>query len=286
MHKKYIHLIPATLLLIFSACQPTQKSEKTIPDFSMENSLNSSYSPPLPFVFTENFTQEIEPDIWDTNNVDISEIEEGRNLIAFTFDDAPSKTLESIFAVFAEFNEKNPKWKASATVFFNSRLFDEQTPHLLHTACALGFELGNHTHNHRNLTTLSQEEIREEIDRTDFLLAKIDGQKRHLLRAPFGRTNALVKSVAYTPLIDWTIDTLDWTGKTENEIYESVFNSRFSGAIVLMHDGYPPTMYALKRLLPDLMANNYQVVSISKMSKAHFCKMKKGSTYIRLRKQS
>ncbi len=284
MRKNYIHLIPATLLLIFSACQSVQNEGTNTPDYRIEN---SSLEHPLPFIPTENFTQESDasPEVWDTSNVDISEIASDRKLIAFTFDDAPSKTLESIFAVFAEFNEKNPTWQASATIFFNSRLFDEQTPHLLHTACALGFELGNHTHSHRNLTTLSKEEIREEIDRTDSLLAKVDGQKRHLLRAPFGRTNDDVKSVAYTPLVDWTIDTLDWAGKTAEEIYDSVFYNRFSGAIVLMHDGYPPTVYALKRLLPDLMADGYQAVSVSKMSKAHSCQMKKGSTYIRLRKQ-
>ncbi len=284
MRKKYIHLIPATLLsLLLICCNPMNIEQ--CPRGGEEEILSDSSLNPLP-PFTPTEIPIVDPLIWDTSNVDISDVPAGRKLISFTFDDAPAKTLENIFAVFAAFNEENPAWKATATVFFNGGLFDEQTPHLLHAACALGFELGNHTHHHLRLPILSKEAILAEIDQTDALLEKVDGQKHHLLRAPFGQTNDAVKSVAYTPIIDWTIDTLDWTGNSEQEIYESVFNNRFSGAIVLMHDGYGHTVGALKRLLPDLMEDGYQVVSISKMSKAHGCTMKKGGTYIRLRKQN
>jgi len=223
-------------------------------------------------------------DVWNVDGVDINDINLERKLIAFTFDDAPSRKLESILAVFASFNEENPDCKASATVFFNGSLFDEQTPHLLYAACALGFELGNHTHSHYDLTSLDKQGLIEEIDKTDKLLEQADGKQRHLLRAPFGKTNDLLKEVASTPIIDWTIDTLDWTGTSEQEIYDSVFNNRFSGAIVLMHDGYEHTMSALKRLLPDLKADGYQVVSVSKMIKAHGCTFQRGKVYIRARK--
>ncbi len=284
MRKKYIHLIPATFIFLLSACHTPPEARQITSDFYEENFSDSSPSPIPPLEITEKVT--LDSTIWDVSDMDISDIPTSRKLISFTFDDSPAKTLENIFAVFASFNERYPAWKATATVFCNGSLFDEQTPHLLHTACALGFELGNHTHRHLRLTALSEVEIRDEIDQTDALLQKIDGHERHLLRAPFGKTDDRVKSLADTPIIDWTIDTLDWTGKSVNEIYESVFHNRFSGAIVLMHDGYGHTVDALKRLLPDLMHDGYQVVSVSKMAKTHGCNMKKGSTYIRLRKQN
>ena len=227
----------------------------------------------------------VDPDIWDTANTDISHIAPARKLIAFTFDDSPSRTLENIFAVFAAFNEENPDCKASATFFFNGGLFDSDTPQLLYAACALGFELGNHTQSHADLTKLSKEELQSEIDQTDELLKQADGKPRHLLRAPFGKTNALVKELSSTPIIDWTIDTLDWTGVCAEEIYQSVYYQRFSGAIVLMHDGYQNTVDALKRLLPDLKADGYQVVTVSQLAKAHGCTLRRGKTYIRARKQ-
>ena len=238
-----------------------------------------------PFSSEADESFDVQPqDVWDVSDVDVSKIHPTNKLIAFSFDDSPSRTLENILAVYAAYNEANPDCPASATIFCNSKLFDAQTPHLLHGCLALGMELGNHTHSHYDLTTISEPILRDEIDRTDKALQKIDGKARHLLRAPFGKTNDLVKTLAPVPLIDWTIDTLDWSGVSEDAIYRAVFDNRFSGAIVLMHDGYANTISALKRLLPDLKADGYQVVSVSQLAKMHGCTFRRGNTYIRARK--
>jgi peptidoglycan/xylan/chitin deacetylase (PgdA/CDA1 family) len=277
---KRTHLIPALLLCSISlhACTPahTQKAPA-----SVESIESTTLSP----TFDKSVQEKTEREFWDVKNVDISEIDLQRKLIAFSFDDAPSRTLENILAVFAAYNDKNEDCKASATIFFNGARFSRETTHLLYSALALGFELGNHTHSHYDLTTLDPPSLSMEIEKTDALLEKADGRKHHLLRAPFGRVNEQVKACAKAPIIDWTIDTLDWTNASAEEIYDSVFNNRFSGAIVLMHDGYEGTVSALKRLLPDLKADGYQVVSISKMIKAHNCKFRNGGVYIRARKQ-
>ena len=225
-------------------------------------------------------------DVWNLSDVNVSGISPTRKLISFTFDDAPSRTLENILAVYADYNETHPDAPAYSTVFFNSGLFDAHTPKLLAAAHALHFEFGNHTHSHYDLTTLDEAQLRDEIDRTDELLCQIDGKSQHLIRAPFGKINDFVKSIAPTPMIDWTIDTLDWTGVSEDAIYHAVFDNRFSGAIVLMHDGYPHTVDALKRLLPDLYDDGYQVVSVSQLAKMHNCTLRQGKVYIRARKQS
>lgn len=273
----WIFLLP---IFLISSCgsvhAPTESSFSASP-YEEEILHSSSSNPP---------TTEEEQAYWNVDAIDVSEIDKQRKLIAFTFDDAPSRTIENILSVFVAFNEQNEDCKASATIFFNGALFTEETPHLLYSACALGFELGNHTHSHYDLTTLDRKTLLSEIAQTDALLSKIDGQHYHLLRAPFGRTNELVQDVANTPIIDWTIDTLDWTGANETDIYNCVFNNRFPGAIVLMHDGYEGTVSALKRLLPDLKADGYQVVSVSKMIKAHGCNFRKGKVYIRARKQN
>ena len=270
-------LIPAALIFICACCN-------CVPALSvLEESVPPSSSKSL--VVEEESSAKIST-YWNVSDVSIEEIDDKRKLIAFTFDDAPSRTLENIFTVFTAFNEENPDCKASATVFFNGSFFDSQTPHLLYTAQLLGFELANHTHTHHDLTMLSKSEIIDEIDKTDALLKKVDGKERHLLRAPFGKINDDVKNCAKTPIIDWTIDTLDWTGVSEEDIYNSVFTQKFAGAIVLMHDGYSNTVSALKRLLPDLKSAGYQVVSVSKMAKAHNCTLQTGKVYIRARKSN
>lgn len=206
-----------------------------------------------------------------------------RKLIALTFDDAPFKTLENILAVFASYNEQNPDCPAAATIFFNRRkLTNAQLP-LLQMAYTMGFELGNHTATHANLSMLTLDQIKQEIDSVDEILSRIDGQPHHLFRAPFGIVTDSVKQAVHTPIIDWTIDTKDWTGVSADEIVSCVLSQKFNGAIALLHDGYPPTVSALKILLPTLKQSGYQVVTVSQMAKLHGVQMQKGSVYIRLR---
>ena len=273
------------LPLLFASCYQKNSSVSEPPVQEIEREFPERIPSPVPI--EEQGKPElptVDPDVWDVSDVDISRIDTSRKLIAFTFDDAPKRTLENILAVFASFNENNPDCPAFATVFFNGYLFDAVSTQSVHAALALGFELGNHTQSHLDLTTLDLPTLESEIDQTDAILEKIDGKKRHLLRAPFGKVNELVRKAAHTPILDWSIDTLDWSGVSEDDIYSSIYNARASGAIALMHDGYEHTVSALKRLLPDLKADGYQVVSVSQLSKAHACPLRRGNRYIRIRK--
>ncbi len=225
-------------------------------------------------------------DCWETATVDISQVQPHRKLLALTFDDAPASTLEEIVAVFLSYNQKHPDVPASATVFCNGARITHATAPAVAAATALGFELGNHTQHHYDLSTLTQAELQSEIDRTDQLLYPFDKRRLHLLRAPYGRISDSVRQQAKTPIIDWFIDTNDWTGVSADEIYDTVWENKSDGAIILMHDGYPNTVDALKRLLPDLYKAGYQAVSVSQMAKAHDCRLKIGQVYTRARKRS
>lgn len=287
MHKKLLsNALPFLLSSItFCACHaPAKQTPKT------DNTATQHSPTPLPiFPDEENALPDAppsaEPDLWDVSSVEISHIDKTRKLVAFTFDDAPARRLENVMAVYADFNEKNPDCIAAATLFLNGCRFDHHSKTLLAAALALGFELGNHTYSHADLTTLSAKEAAREIARVDELLSHIDGKDKHLFRPPYGKMTSAQKGTAKTPIISWTIDTLDWTGASEEFIYDTVMQNKFSGAIVLMHDGYENTVKALKRLLPDLKTAGYQVVSVSQMSKAHNCPLYNGKEYIRARKR-
>ena len=225
-------------------------------------------------------------DFWDLSDVDISYIQPTRKLIAFTFDDAPKNTLENILAVFADYNEQNPDCKATATVFCNGRYITPSSRHALEAAVAMNFELGNHTYTHYDLTTLDKEHLFSEIDRTDQLLQAIDHKPLHHLRPPYGQCNPFIQKNVRTPIINWTIDTLDWTNVSESYVYDTIMQNCYNGCIVLMHDGYHNTVNALKGLLPALKREGYQVVGVSAMAKANACPLKNGSEYIRARPKS
>ena len=282
MRKVFLSLFTAFIFLVLPSC-----SAKT----PLKNNFNA-YLPPSFSSFAEieedlpiKTERAVDNTIWDLSDVDISYVDPNRKLISFTFDDGPSKTMENILAVFTDYNERNPDCIATATFFLNGMHISEDSLPLLHTALVLGCELGNHTQRHHSLPTLTIEGAQAEIEETDTILARVDGKPLHLLRPPFGAIHEDLKTRLETPVINWTIDTLDWTGASEVDIYNAVFNARFSGAIVLMHDGYPATVEALKRLLPDLKKDGYQVVSVSAMAKAHGCTLRNGKEYIRARKQ-
>ena len=224
--------------------------------------------------------------IWDVSNVDISIVSPKRKLIALTFDDAPVKTLERIVSVFLHFNASHPDSPAFATLFCNGKNITASAIPSLQAAYAAGFELGNHTQNHQRLTSLPLPEIRQEIEKTDRILQQIDGKALHLLRAPYGEINQNVRQAANAPIIDWLIDTLDWTGRASEDVHQAVMQQKTNGAIVLLHDGYENTVLALKRLLPSLYEAGYQAVTVSQMAKAHSVPLKNGSVYIRARKLS
>ena len=304
--KKTLLISLFSLCFTLNACtfsSPSKNNEAPAPSSPTEN--GDAFTPPIendgnkeefaddfidtppsdPTPFPEQSPTENADIYWDVSDVDVSYIDSSRKLISFTFDDAPAKTLENVLAVFAEYNESNPDCKASATLFCNGHLFNTHSTQLLHAACALGFELGNHSYSHFDMPSLSEEEIRWEISQTDSLLSRIDGKSQHIFRAPFGKTNDLIRANVKTPVMNWTIDTLDWTGASADEIYSTVFENKFSGGIVLMHDGYVNTVSALKRLWPDLKGAGYQVVSVSALSKAHECPLRNGGEYIRARKQ-
>lgn len=283
MRTNYFLLILFPVLLL-AACQsptPSIKNEHiqlTEQYFTAENSIFEQYPEPT----KENTSNT--SSVWELSDVDVSQIDPTRKLIAFSFDDAPARMLENILTVFASYNETNPDCKAFCTLFFNGYLFDNSSIHLLNTAVALGMELGNHTYSHLDLTTLDTQTLQWEIEETDKLLQKADKKPKHLLRPPYGKLNEEVKNTANVPILNWNIDTLDWTGKSADEIFNIVFSQKTDGSIVLMHDGYSNTVEAVKRLLPALKEANYQVVAISQLAKVNECTLKNGAVYIRARK--
>ncbi|MBE7068014.1 MAG: hypothetical protein E7381_01795 [Clostridiales bacterium] len=274
MQKLLFHSFLFTLCasLCLSACQQTHAYSSETSELSQELIVEP--------------TQPSDPTLWDVSSTDISQLAPDKKYVAFSFDDAPGKTLENILAVFADFNENNPDCVATATLFCNGRLINATSSHVLSMATLLGWELGNHTYSHCDLALLPDERLPEEITTVDEQLCAVDGKEKHLFRAPYGRITQEAKDFVGVPVLNWTIDTLDWTGIPAEEIYNEVMSKVYQGAIVLFHDGYAQTVRALKRLLPDLKKSGYQIVGISQMAKAHGCQLKNGTEYIRCRPQN
>ena len=143
----------------------------------------------------------------------------------------------------------------------------------------LGCELGNHTYDHTDLTTLSADDISSEISKVDEQLVNLTGQGASVVRPPYGSVNDAVKATVGTPMILWSIDTLDWKTQDVESTVEEVMNNVTDGSIILMHDIYSTSVDAAEILIPQLIEDGYQLVTVHELAALHQTELITGTTY-------
>lgn len=191
--------------------------------------------------------------------------------IALTFDDGPSSFTNRLLDCLEANNAK-------ATFFMVGKeilSFPDEVKRMK----ALGCELGNHTYDHTDLATLSASDISSEISRVDQELVNLTGQGATVVRPPYGSVNDTVKATVGTPMILWSIDTLDWKTQDVQSTVEEVMNNVQDGSIILMHDIYSTSVDAAEILIPQLIEDGYQLVTVHELAAAHGKELNPGITY-------
>lgn len=133
-----------------------------------------------------------------------------------------------------------------------------------------GHDLGNHSENHKNMSRLTYEEIREEILSVHEKVKELTGYEMFLFRPPYGDyDNHVIENVTECGYyaIQWSIDSLDWKDYGVDDIIDRVCSSEnlAGGAIILCHNGAKYTAQALDRLLTNLEEQGYEIVPISEL---------------------
>jgi len=184
-------------------------------------------------------------------------IDKESKMIALTFDDGPNYNTNKVLEVLESYN-------VTATFFvLGSNIKGNE--HIIKRIKESGSEIGNHTYNHKILTRLKEDEIREEINSTSNQIYSVIGDYPNLLRPSYGIVNKKVKQIAETPIIIWDIDTLDWKYHNSKKIAGRVLSKAKDGDIVLMHDVYSSTSNALKIIIPELKERGYTFVTVSEL---------------------
>lgn len=178
--------------------------------------------------------------------------------VALTFDDGPhpKNTMKIL--------ELLKKHDAKATFFMLGSRVDFY-PAIAKEIAENGHELGNHTWNHKDLTTLSSEMIKQEVEETSAIILQATGQEPTVMRPPYGATNKEVGSVVNLPSILWTVDTLDWKTHDPQAVLEEVKKNVRDGSIILMHDIHETTVKAVELVLDYLEENGYTCVTVSQI---------------------
>lgn len=212
------------------------------------NNINLDKLDYVPYVTIEIETPVVSDIEYDSSN---------KKYIAFTYDDGPSKYTQELVKTL-ELNN------SSATFFMlgnRMKNFEE----LVKKIHGSNNEIASHSYSHKDLTSISKEELDEELNSTNIIFNAITGSNIKYLRPPYNYYNEDVINSNYE-IISWNIDPKDWLLKDSTKIYNSVITSACDGCIVVMHDIYEETLEATKKLLPKLNEMGYEVVSISKLA--------------------
>lgn len=150
-------------------------------------------------------------------------------------------------------------------------------PDAARTIAARGFQLINHTLDHRSFTGLSTPgtgprspaKRLSQIQANESLIRSVTGKRtKPYWRPPYGDIDSGVLrdagALGYTKTAMWTIDSLGWNGLTADEIYWRVMSRMVWGAIVLMHVGAASQdANALDRLISRLKSQGYSFATVA-----------------------
>ncbi len=192
-------------------------------------------------------------------------------MMALTFDDGPGKRTNELLDVLEEYD-------AHATFFMLGKMIPGREDAIKRMS-EIGCEIGNHSYDHPNLTSLGADGVSGQIGDTNSLLKQACGQAATVMRPPYGAVNDDVASGVKLPMVLWNVDTLDWETRDTQAVIDNVLCNADDGDIVLMHDIYDTTIDAAVALIPQLIDKGYQLVTVSEMAQARGITLENGGLY-------
>lgn len=150
--------------------------------------------------------------------------------------------------------------------FFLVGFWIDKFPDMVKKIAESGCDIGNHSNNHLNMSTLSKEKIAEELDYVTEGVKQLTGIETKFFRPPFGDyNNTLLEVVEEKNMIgvQWTVDSLDWKGLSATEILSRVNKGVKNGSIILFHNNSDNILEALPLVIANLKNQGYKMVKIS-----------------------
>lgn len=186
------------------------------------------------------------------------------NVLALTVDDGVSTEVVRAYTQLASDT-------GIRLTFFVNGTYDSWTDNLaaLRPLVASGqIQLGNHTWSHPDLTTLTREQITEELSRNDrFLKSTFGVDAAPYYRPPYGKHNAAVDAVAadlgYTTPTLWSGSLADSTVITEDYIIQMANQYFTPQTIVIGHLNHLPVTHVYPQLLDIIRARALRTVTLN-----------------------
>ena len=180
--------------------------------------------------------------------------------VALSFDDGPSLKYTPMMLDVLEENG------VKASFFLIGQNITEETAPIIRRMVQMGCDVENHTYSHPNLTQISDDQIIEEIAKTDSLIEVYAGTNPKYLRPPFTAHNAHVAGLIDEKIFIAGLSCRDWRADMPVEDRITMTLERVEdGRILLFHDTNERTVEAMKTIIPQLKARGYEIVSIPEL---------------------
>lgn len=194
----------------------------------------------------------------DTTNNTARVIDPKKPMVALTFDDGPApKATNAILDTLEKHNV--------VATFFDVGYRVERYPDVVKRAASLGNEIASHSYDHKDFAKLTPQQIQEDVKKVNAAFQKAEVVPT-LFRPPYGSTNNTVSQNVPLPIVTWSVDTLDWKTRNTQSILQTIEKEgNLDGKVILMHGIYDTTAAAVEKLVPSLIEQGYQIVTVSEL---------------------
>ena len=181
--------------------------------------------------------------------------------VALTFDDGPTPFTDRLLKVLNDDGAKATFFMIGNKVAAN--------PAGAKRVAEAGMEIGNHTWEHPNLTTIPAADVPAQFTKANDAIAAATGQTPKLWRPAGGLTDDAVNAVAAKnglAGILWDVIPFDWINDANTDATRYMLMTQIKpGSVVLFHDTYSSTVDLVYQFIPVLKANGYHLVTVSQL---------------------
>lgn len=194
--------------------------------------------------------------------------------VALTFDDGPklfnsSHTLNAL-----------RKTGMKATFFVCGNQFEDYEQ-VMRRQFDGNHQIGNHSFSHKSGYALAPDALQRQVWRNDEGTLRLLGERSEIFRAPGGLWPPWQAAQIGLPIIMWSVDTYDFTGKNASGILYSVRKFAQDGDIILLHDTRDNTHKAVPLIADYLDSQGYLTLTVSELAWMEGVKLEPNQIYAR-----
>jgi peptidoglycan-N-acetylmuramic acid deacetylase len=147
----------------------------------------------------------------------------------------------------------------------------KKAPDFLKRLVEEGHLVANHTMTHKDFTTLSDDQVREEIEEYAKLYKEMTGQEiQPYFRFPYGKYSLklldIVSEMGYTSVF-WSTAMRDWEPRKNGwkDAHADILNNLHDGNVILMHQASEDNLEALDAIIRDVKERGYEFGLVSEI---------------------